>query len=149
MTLSVRAMGPGDFVTWAEMAHALWPEEPREALLRDIAASVGSGFGERRGFLAEEDGVPVGYAEISLRPYANGCAYQPVAFLEGIWVAPRARRRGVGRALIDHLMSLAKAEGRREICSDALLDNAASHAAHRAWGFGETERVVYFRLGLD
>ena len=41
------------------------------------------------------------------------------------------------------------ARGFREIGSDALLDNEASHAAHRDWGFSETERVVYFRKALD
>jgi aminoglycoside 6'-N-acetyltransferase I len=149
VTLDVRAMGPADFGIWADMAHALWPEVPRAALLRDIETRTGPGYGERRGFLAEEDGVPLGFAEISLRPYANGCEFEPVAFLEGIWVAPDARRRGVGRALIAHLTALVRDEGRRELCSDALLDNLVSHAAHRGWGFVETERVVYFRVGLD
>jgi aminoglycoside 6'-N-acetyltransferase I len=39
--------------------------------------------------------------------------------------------------------------GYRELGSDALIDNSASHAAHRGWGFAETERVVYFRKSLD
>ncbi len=40
------------------------------------------------------------------------------------------------------------ARGLRELGSDALMDNTASHAAHRAWGFTETERVIYFRKVL-
>jgi aminoglycoside 6'-N-acetyltransferase I len=36
-----------------------------------------------------------------------------------------------------------------EIASDALLENAASHAMHRSLGFQETERVVYFRKQLQ
>ena len=42
-----------------------------------------------------------------------------------------------------------RARGFREIGSDALLDNRASHAAHAGWGFAETERVVYFRKVLE
>lgn len=148
MTLRVRPMGPADLATWADMAHALWPEAPRDALLAEIAATIGPGYGQRRGVLAEEDDAALGFAEISLRPYANGCEAQPVAFLEGIWVAPEARRRGVGRALVTHLAAMVRAEGRSELCSDALIDNLTSHAAHRAWGFAETDRVVYFRLGV-
>jgi len=72
-----------------------------------------------------------------------------VPFLEGIWVEPELRRRGVGRALVDHVEAFVRARGFREIGSDALLGNRASHAAHAAWGFSETERVVYFRKGLD
>jgi hypothetical protein len=30
----------------------------------------------------------------------------------------------------------------------SLIDNAESHAVHRALGFAETERVVYFRRSL-
>jgi len=40
------------------------------------------------------------------------------------------------------------AQGCRELASDAALDNLGGHAAHRACGFGETERVVYFRRAL-
>lgn len=42
----------------------------------------------------------------------------------------------------------ARACGCRELASDALLENQASHAAHRALGFVETERVVFFRKPL-
>ena len=35
-----------------------------------------------------------------------------------------------------------------ELGADALIDNAASHAAHAACGFEETERVVYCRRAL-
>jgi aminoglycoside 6'-N-acetyltransferase I len=40
-------------------------------------------------------------------------------------------------------------EGLSEIASDSLIDNVAAHAAHRALGFAETERVVYFRRPLQ
>ena len=148
MTPSIRALGPPDFVLWAELAHELWPEESPARHRAEIEAMAGTGIGGRRGFVAEAEGSVVGFAEISLRPYANGCEEQPVAFLEAIWVAPEARRRGVGRALVAHLAELVRAEGRSELCSDALIDNLVSHSAHRAWGFEETERVVNFRLAL-
>ena len=38
--------------------------------------------------------------------------------------------------------------GWRELASDALLDNEISHSVHRALGFEETERVVFFRKRL-
>ncbi len=33
--------------------------------------------------------------------------------------------------------------------SDTEIENGASQAAHSAWGFCETERVVYFRKLLS
>ncbi len=62
---------------------------------------------------------------------------------------PDYRGRGVARALIAAVTEWAKAKGLRELASDALLDNAASHAMHQALGFTETERVIYFRKALD
>src|SRR5262245_30509124 len=101
-------------------------------------------------FIAETtDGEPAGFAEVALRPYANGCDTRPVPFLEGIWVEPRFRRQGLGAQLIAHIETLLAARGFREIGSDALIDNRVSHAAHRGWGFSEIERVVYFRKVLN
>ena len=148
MTLAIDELGPDDLDTWADCARALFPGEDRTALLDDIRAWSGDGLGRSRAWVAREGGAVLGYAEMSLRPYANGCDDRPVAFLEAIWVAPAARRRGVGRALVARLAEAARARGLRELGSDALLANRAAHRAHRGWGFEEAERVVHFRLGL-
>lgn len=148
MKVSVRELGAGEIGIWAQFAHALWPEDAVATHLAEIRRMSGPGVGGRRGFVAELDGERVGFAEMGLRPYANGCESQPVAFLEGIWVARSVRRRGIGRALVEHLEAVARAEGLSEIGSDALLRNRLSHASHRAWGFEEIERVVCYRKAL-
>ncbi len=148
MTVEIRELGPADFDLWADCAEALFPDATRDALLAEIRAYAGAGLGETRAWTASRDGRVCGWAEMSLRPYANGCDGRPVAFLEAIWVAPEARRTGVGRALVDHLGAVARGAALDELGSDALIDNHVSHAAHRAWGFDETERVVCFRRAL-
>jgi aminoglycoside 6'-N-acetyltransferase I len=42
-----------------------------------------------------------------------------------------------------------RTQGCSEFASDALLENSDSHSMHRALGFEETERVVYFRKSLS
>jgi len=42
----------------------------------------------------------------------------------------------------------AREKGFAEIASDALIENAASLAAHRALGFQEIERIVCFAKAL-
>jgi len=126
------------------MRAALWPGEAAEVHAKDIDAMLGSASGW--GFIVEtDDGDAAGFAEISIRPFANGCDSRPVPFLEGIWVEPPFRRRGIGALLVKHIEAFVTARGFREIGSDALIENLASHAAHRSWGFAETERVVHFR----
>ena len=95
------------------------------------------------------DGSALGFVEVALRhDYVVGTRSSPVAFLEAIYVVPGARRRGLARALVTQARAWSRARGCTEIASDALIDNTASHAMHRALGFVETERVVYFRQPL-
>ena len=146
MTSSVRLMDQTDRARWIALREQLWPE-----YLADHAGDVDEMLrtGATWGFIAEDAyGAALGFAEVAVRAYANGCEARPVPFLEGIWVDPAAQRRGVGRALVDHVSAFVAARGFTEICSDALTDNATSHAAHTGWGFVETERVVYFRKAL-
>nr|WP_304217433.1 aminoglycoside 6'-N-acetyltransferase [Phenylobacterium aquaticum] len=91
----------------------------------------------------------VGFAEVALRrDYVNGCDTSPVAFLEGIYVAPDHRRDGAARALITAVEAWGRAQGCSELASDADLANLDSQRMHAAVGFEETERVVYFRKAL-
>jgi aminoglycoside 6'-N-acetyltransferase I len=70
------------------------------------------------------------------------------SFLEGLYVAPEYRRKGIGRCLVAAVTSWAGTKGCKELASDVLLENEASHAMHGALGFEETERVVFFRKRL-
>jgi len=149
MKVSVRPMSARDRAAWAELRAALWPEESAEAHAKQIDDMLRPDDGNAWGFIAElSDGTAAGFAEIAIRSYANGCDSQPVPFLEGIWVKLGLRRRGIGASLIAHVEAFVSARGFTEIGSDALIDNHDSHAAHRGWGFMETERVVYFRKWL-
>jgi aminoglycoside 6'-N-acetyltransferase I len=138
-----------DHPGWLEMRQALWPQDSADAHRREMAAYLAQP--ERYGqFVARTAaGVPAGFAEAAIRhDYVNGTGSSPVGFLEGIYVAPSARRQGVARALVSAVELWARAAGCRELASDAQLDNEPSHATHRALGFEETERVVYFRRRL-
>jgi aminoglycoside 6'-N-acetyltransferase I len=129
------------------MRAALWPDED--------PAELESGLDElladqtQVAFVAErDDGRLAGFAEASVRRYANSNDESPCAFLEGWWVDEDVRRSGVGRALVAAVEDWARGQGFTELGSDALLDNALSHAAHHRLGFEERERVIYFRKWL-
>jgi aminoglycoside 6'-N-acetyltransferase I len=126
------------------MREALWPEASgHEKDIGEILSAT-----DAWGFIAEVDQVPAGFAEISIRKAANGCESQPVPFLEGIWIEPPHRREGIGARLIAQIEAFLKARGFGELGSDSLIENREAHDAHGAWGFIETERVVYFRKSL-
>lgn len=127
---------------------ALWPDESPEALRDGVDALLARGDAINL-LCRAATGKAIGFAEAMLRrDYVNGCETSPVAFLEGIYVAPGHRQAGVARALCDRVADWARGLGCTEFASDALLDNEASHAFHAAIGFEETDRVVYFRRVL-
>ena len=83
------------------MRGQLWPDS-WDTHARDVERFFS---GQARDPLAaliakDENGRALGFAELSMRPYAEGCTTDNVAFLEGWFVVPEARGRGVGRALV-------------------------------------------------
>ncbi len=125
------------------MRHRLWDDfEPAE--LEAELAELEALETPYVALIAESQDELVGFAEVSVRSVAEGCPPGPAAFLEGIWVEPEHRRRGVARALLAAAEAWARERGLSHLGSDALLDNQASHAWHRAAGFAEVERLVVF-----
>jgi aminoglycoside 6'-N-acetyltransferase I len=134
---------------WLDMREQLWPGS------KDTHASEIERFlsGQSREPLAvilarDDRGEPLGFAELSIRPYAEGCTTDHVAFLEGWFVLPKARGRGVGRALLAASEQWARSQGCLELASNTEADNHASIAAHRALGFLDEGTVRCFRKAL-
>ena len=146
----VRRASEADAGAWAELRAALWPEDDASAHAAEIRHALAQPR-DAVAFLAiDTDGHARGFAEATLRrDYVNGTQSSPVGFLEGWYVVPEARGRGAGRALVAAVELWTREQGCTELASDALLDNEASHRAHAACGFEETERVVYFRKHLS
>ena len=101
-------------------------------------------------FAVSLDGETVlGFLEVSLRDYAEGASSSPVAYIEGWFVVPEYRRRGMGAALVSAAETWAVSRGCREIALDTLLENVLSIAAHNRLGYIEVERQVCFLKRLD
>jgi len=147
----IRPVMASDFKDWLHMRCALWPEgseaEHRDEIERFFAGQLHNPL---QTLLAVDDaGAAVGFVELSVRSYAEDCVTDRVAYLEGWYVVPEARRRGVGRALVQAAENWARERGCAEFASDALLDNHTSAVAHRALGFEETAQIRCFRKVVD
>ncbi len=144
----VRPVEHGDAAEWLRLRHALFGDQ--EAVhAREIERFFAGVSREPEAVLvAEREGQLVGLAELSIRPYAEGCSSQNVGYLEGWFVEPEARGSGVGRALLSAAEAWAAARGCTEFASDAELGNEASRLAHTACGFEEVGQVRCFRKAL-
>lgn len=147
--MNVRRAEPADAADWLRMRHALWPDGEADHP-REVERYFQGLLSEPLEVLLAVDGrgQAIGFAELSIRPYAEGCETDRVAYLEGWYVDEQARRRGVGRALLAAAEVWARGRGCTEFASDALIDNGVSAAAHAALGFAHVESIRCFRKRL-
>ena len=132
------------------MRHALWPSEAGEHA-REIARYFDLG-GTPQLFevllACDEKGGAVGVIELSIRPYAEGCTTDRVAFVEGWYVEPAEREKGIGAALMRAAEDWGRSQGCVELASDAEVENLETAAVHRALGFTEAGVIRCFRKPL-
>ena len=149
--VTVRPAQAADASPWLKMRLALWPEGSEVEHRQEIDLFFGAQFPRDPWavLLAENtEGHVLGFVELSIRPYAEGCRGNRVAYLEGWYVLPEARNRGVGRALVVASEEWGRGQGCTEFASDTQPDNDASSAAHRALGFTDVGMVRCFRKAL-
>ena len=144
----VRAAGPEDLEGWVAMRERLWPGELEEHRREAEVFFAGERRNPLEVLVAVVDGAAVGFAELSIREFVDGCATDRVAYLEGWFVEEEHRRTGVGRALVEDAEAWGRTQGCREFASDVEPDNQRSLDAHRALGFEETGRAVNLRKDL-
>lgn len=150
--LVVRIGAPPDAGVVARQFFALWPDG---SLAEHHAEAVAILSGNPASTLplvvivAELDGTIVGFVEVGLRSHADACdPSRPVGFVEGWYVEPDRRRRGIGRALVAAAEAWAVSRGCAEMASDAEIENGVSLEAHEALGFEVVDRCVHFRKRL-
>jgi len=155
--VTVRSLALSDQSAWLQLRSKLWPRHSPEELKQEVESHL-----EERGFwrlgtisipfavfVAEDvSRTIVGFIEVSARPFAPGCQTAPVGYLEGWYVLPDHRRRGVGGALVRGAEDWAGARGCVEMASDTWDDNPASQQAHKSLGYAEVDRVIHYRRDL-
>lgn len=142
MKIAVRPAAEADRDDWIAMRAALWPDCPQARHRLEIGQLLHSAGLVA---LATADGAAAGFAEVSVRSdHVEGTAHSPVPYLEGWYVAPAFRGRGVGRALIEYVEAWARARGFTELASDAEIENLRSIRLHGLLGFREVGTSVHF-----
>ncbi len=86
----------------------------------------------------DEDSPPLGVAQLRFRP----CIWtaSPDCWLEDLFVAQAARRRGVGEALLTLALERARERGSRRIELDTWETNKPALALYRRFGFSERSK---------
>jgi aminoglycoside 6'-N-acetyltransferase I len=142
--MRIRPATKSDRAEWGRLRQALWPDcrGPRAALEMREQLSDPKKYGVL--VIDRGDGMLGGFIELALRDGVDGAAREVTGYVEGWFVEPDLRGKNWGRKLITAAGRWAKARGMIELASDSELWNKSAHAAHRAVGFREVERVVLF-----
>jgi len=104
--------------------------EPRS--LDDQRAWIARHQGAYPAVVADDDGAVVGFG--SLSPFRERPAYATTVE-DSLYVARTRRGAGVGRAVLEELVALARRQGFHTVVGRIAGDNAASMAVHERCGF--------------
>jgi aminoglycoside 6'-N-acetyltransferase I len=140
----IRPASTEDAAGWHNLRSLLWPDADSAKEIAQYFAANPNTRGQV--FVAKNDrGTMCGFIELSVRrDWVEGSTSSPVAYVEGWFVHPDCRQRGIGKALLTAAEAWARDSGFTEIASDTLIDNEDSISAHRACGYTEVERAVHF-----
>jgi ribosomal protein S18 acetylase RimI-like enzyme len=139
LAAGLRVGGPGDAAVLGRMLHEFNAEYgEREPSAERIAELAGPQLarGEVAVVFAPGD-PPAGFAQLRYR----GSLYddRPDACLEELWVRPEARGRGLGRALLEAALDLARAHGAGRIDLNTAVTDVAARALYASCGFTNEE----------
>ena len=140
--LAIRPLEAGDRADWERLwagyhAHGPFGGLPPPAGVTDATFARFLAGDEMRALVAVQGGALVGIVHAVFHPVTS--SDRPVCFLNDLFVAETARRRGVGRRLIEALYDLAGAEGAFRVywhmqvenrTGAELYDRVASRSGH-------------------
>jgi aminoglycoside 6'-N-acetyltransferase I len=130
------------------MRERLWPQSSREELAAEQAQILADSRRQSVLVAVASGGELVGFVEVSVRDWAEGCSTRPVGYIEGWFVELGHRRLGIGRMLVEAAERWARSRKCVEMGSDADPRNRGSRFAHRALGYSEVGRAVLFSKKL-
>jgi len=145
---TVRPLREADLNEWLRLRKQLW-DATSDADHRSEMVEIVHHPDSQFVLVAEhEAGRLVAFLEVSIRPFVEDCETDHVGYLEGWFVEPDVRGRGIGRELVRIAENWAREKGCEEMASDAEIGNDLSLAVHRGLGYQETSRLVHLRKEL-
>jgi len=105
------------------------------------------GRGESVIFLARlDDGIPAGFTQ--LYPIFSSTSMQRAWLLNDLFVAPTARRAGVGRALLERAHAFARETDSKELMLQTAVDNLPAQRLYESLGWQRDNDFYVYMLAV-
>lgn len=114
-----------------------------EAFLRDRLAKNDSVV-----FLAIDTQSKEGLGFVQLYPSFSSVAARRIWILNDLFVAPVARQKGVGRALLDAARDHAKATDAKRLVLSTAVNNCEARALYESYGYNRDDVFLSYKLEL-
>ena len=145
---SVRPLREPDLNEWLRLRKQLWDATSDADHRSEMVEIINHPDSQFVLVTEHESGRLIGFLEVSIRPFVEDCETDHVGYLEGWYVEPDVRGRGIGRELVRIAENWAREKGCEEMASDAELGNELSLMVHLGLGYQETSRLVHLRKEL-
>ncbi len=99
-------------------------------------------------FLATDSQTGTSYGFIQLYPAFSSVAARPIWILNDLFVAAAARRKGVGRALLEAAREFAIATSAKRLVLSTAADNIEARALYESCGYKQELVFVSYTLDL-
>jgi ribosomal protein S18 acetylase RimI-like enzyme len=99
-------------------------------------------------FLAVDKQSGNGLGFVQLYPSFSSVAAQRIWILNDLFVAPAARQRGVGRALLDAARDHAVSTGAKRLVLSTATTNREARALYESYGFKQEDVFVAYKFEL-
>jgi aminoglycoside 6'-N-acetyltransferase I len=114
----IRPIEPSDARTWETMRRDMWPEHPESHALEIAAFFEGTLAEPQAVFVAQEGQTILAVAELSIRNDIGDLCGKRVGYVEGLYIAPLFRGRGIVRQLLRASKQWAQQNGCDAFASD-------------------------------
>lgn len=146
--MKVRELSKQDFGKWLKLRYELWPYHTLEELSKEMDQIYKRFKSDYMFYVIEDNGDIVGLIELSIHETALGCRTNNVGFIEGWYVKPEYRQKGIGKLLVRKAESWAISKGCREMASDTNERYPISPIAHKALGYEEVDTPLNYKKSL-
>lgn len=141
MSITIRQISINDKVIWLDLFKQyiiFYKSKLTDEQYELTWARINSDF-NMHGLLAEVDGIPVGLAHYIFRP--DTWEVEEFCYLEDLFVDPKVRGAGIGRALIKAVEEIAVAKGSKRLYWTTAPDNLPARGLYEK--IAVSDRVQY------
>ena len=126
-----------------ELALALWPNNEKDLIKSDLVYIIG--HLNNRVLLAKSDEEYIGFIHMSIRSgFVEGADTTPVGYIEGVYVKPDYRRKGVAKELYHAGLEWLKSEKCSQIGADIGINDNMCPDFYIGMGYKEANRIICY-----